>query len=90
MGDGPEAPCFRLEIGRQLKKPTKLSVVTGRGGEGVRERGPRQELQEECWPSLLQPRLPRQLLPFIPRPTQKNGALENRWAWGSSRGPWQW
>lgn len=28
-------------------------------------------------------------VPFMPRPAQKNGAMENRRARGSLRGPWQ-
>lgn len=63
------------------------SVVTGRGGVGERAKG-----------GIIQGMLAKPAtvptssaaVPFVPRPGQKNGALENRRAQGSLRGPWQW
>lgn len=86
-GDKHRSSGFRLEIGSKLKEPSELSVMTGHGGVGERaKRGAIQGMLAKP------PTVPTfsAAVPFVPRPGQKNGALENRRAQGSFRGPWQW
>ena len=62
LGDGPEAPCFRLEIGRQLKKPQNCLLLpdVGARGEG-QDRNYLRNVGQAC-----SSQLPVQLLPLYP------------------------